>query len=137
VDFKNTIVIMTSNAPKEELPRLFRPEFLNRVDEIIVFHRLTEEHLKKIVDIQLESLKVRLGERHITLTLTDAARERLIRIGYDPAFGARPLKRAIQKEIETPLARKLVAGEIHDGQKVLVDEKNREMKFEVETLAHA
>jgi ATP-dependent Clp protease ATP-binding subunit ClpB len=137
VDFKNTIVIMTSNAPKDELPRLFRPEFLNRVDEIIVFHRLTEEDLKKIVDIQLESLKNRLAERHITMTLTDAARERLIRIGYDPAFGARPLKRAIQKEIETPLARKLVAGEIHDGQKVVVDEKNREMTFEVETLVRA
>jgi ATP-dependent Clp protease ATP-binding subunit ClpB len=137
VDFKNTIVIMTSNAPKDELPRLFRPEFLNRVDEIIVFHRLTEEDLKKIVDIQLESLKARLAERHIAITLTDAARERLIRIGYDPAFGARPLKRAIQKEIETPLARKLVAGEIHDGQKVVVDEKNREMKFEVETLVKA
>jgi ATP-dependent Clp protease ATP-binding subunit ClpB len=137
VDFKNTIVIMTSNAPKDELPRLFRPEFLNRVDEIIVFHRLTEEDLKKIVDIQLESLKARLAERHIAITLTDAARERLIRIGYDPAFGARPLKRAIQKEIETPLARKLVAGEIHDGQKVVVDEKNREMKFEVETLTRA
>ncbi|HEY6346717.1 MAG TPA: ATP-dependent chaperone ClpB [Bryobacteraceae bacterium] len=141
VDFKNTIVIMTSNAPKDELPRLFRPEFLNRVDEIIVFHRLTEEDLKKIVDIQLESLKSRLAERHIAITLTDAARERLIRIGYDPAFGARPLKRAIQKEIETPLARKLVAGEIHDGQKVVVDEKNaeknREMTFEVETLVKA
>jgi ATP-dependent Clp protease ATP-binding subunit ClpB len=137
VDFKNTIVIMTSNAPKEELPRLFRPEFLNRVDEIIVFHRLTEEDLKTIVDIQLESLKARLAERHITITLTDAARDRLIRIGYDPAFGARPLKRAIQKELETPLARKLVAGEIHDGQKVVVDERNREMKFEVETLVEA
>jgi ATP-dependent Clp protease ATP-binding subunit ClpB len=98
---------------------------------------LTEEDLKKIVDIQLESLKARLAERHITIALTDAARDRLIRVGYDPAFGARPLKRAIQKEIETPLARKLVAGEIHDGQKVVVDEKNREMKFEVETLVKA
>jgi ATP-dependent Clp protease ATP-binding subunit ClpB len=134
VDFKNTIVIMTSNAPKDELPRLFRPEFLNRVDEIIVFHRLTEEHLKKIVDIQLESLKARLAERHIHLDLTDAAKEHLIHVGYDPTYGARPLKRAIQKEVETPLARRLVAGEIHDGQKVLVDERNRELKFEVETL---
>ncbi|HEY7336810.1 MAG TPA: ATP-dependent chaperone ClpB [Bryobacteraceae bacterium] len=134
VDFKNTIVIMTSNAPKDELPRLFRPEFLNRVDEIIVFHRLTEEHLKEIVGIQLESLKARLAERHIQLELTDAAKEHLIHVGYDPTYGARPLKRAIQKEVETPLARMLVAGEIHDGQKVLVDERNRELKFEVETL---
>jgi ATP-dependent Clp protease ATP-binding subunit ClpB len=127
---------MTSNAPKDELSRLFRPEFLNRVDEIIVFHRLTEEHLKKIVDIQLATLKTRLAERHISIDLTEAARERLIQVGYDPAFGARPLKRAIQKEIETPLARKLVSGEVHDGQTVRIDEKNREMTFEVETLAH-
>ncbi len=109
VDFKNTIVIMTSNAPKDELPRLFRPEFLNRVDEIITFHRLTEEQLKKIVEIQLAGLRARLAERHIELALTDAARKHLVKVGYDPAYGARPLKRAIQKEVETPLARKLVA----------------------------
>ena len=112
---------MTSNAPKDELPRLFRPEFLNRVDEIIDFHRLTDDQLKRIVDIQLASLKARLAERHIQLELTDAARERLVKVGYDPAYGARPLKRAIQKEVETPLARKLVGGEIHDGEKVRVD----------------
>jgi ATP-dependent Clp protease ATP-binding subunit ClpB len=143
VDFKNTIVIMTSNAPKEELPRLFRPEFLNRVDETIIFHRLTEEQLMKIVDIQLAALRARLAERHIELTLSDAARVRLVRAGYDPAFGARPLKRALQKEVETPLARKLVAGEIRDGQRVHLDERNHEMVFEVaprrteESTAHA
>jgi ATP-dependent Clp protease ATP-binding subunit ClpB len=137
VDFKNTIVIMTSNAPKEDLPRLFRPEFLNRVDEIIDFHRLTREDLKKIVDIQLASLKARLAERRIELELTDAARERLIEVGYDPAFGARPLKRAIQKEIETPLARKLVSTEIRDGQKVRVDVRSGGMVFEVESPARA
>jgi ATP-dependent Clp protease ATP-binding subunit ClpB len=143
VDFKNVIIIMTSNAPKDELPRLFRPEFLNRVDEIITFHRLTEEQLKKIVDIQLTTLRGRLAERHIELTLSDAARERLVRVGYDPAYGARPLKRAIQKEVETPLARKLVAGEIRDGQTVYVDERNRELVFEIvprhaeESPAHA
>jgi ATP-dependent Clp protease ATP-binding subunit ClpB len=135
VDFKNTIVIMTSNAQREELPRLFRPEFLNRVDEVINFHRLTEEHLKRIVDIQLETLKARLAERHIGLELTDAARERLIHVGYDPAFGARPLKRAIQKEVETPLARKLVAGEIRDGQWVKMDAGDDAMQFEVESRA--
>ncbi len=137
VDFKNTIVVMTSNAPKDELPRLFRPEFLNRVDEIITFHRLTESQLKKIVDIQLLGLRARLAERHIELELTEAARERLVKVGYDPAFGARPLKRAIQKEIETPLARKIVAGDVRDGQKVIADERNHEMTMEVESVAHA
>jgi ATP-dependent Clp protease ATP-binding subunit ClpB len=133
VDFKNTIVIMTSNAQQEDLPRLFRPEFLNRVDEIINFHRLTKEDLKKIVDIQLEGLRVRLAERHIDLTLSDSAREHLIQVGYDPAYGARPLKRAIQKEVETPLARMLVAGEVRDGKKVQLDFRGGELKFEVES----
>jgi len=133
VDFKNTIVIMTSNAQQEDLSKIFRPEFLNRVDEIINFHRLTQEDLKKIVDIQLETLRVRLEERHIDLTLTDGAREHLIQVGYDPAYGARPLKRAIQKEVETPLARMLVSGEVRDGKKVLVDVRSGELKFEVES----
>jgi ATP-dependent Clp protease ATP-binding subunit ClpA len=133
VDFKNTIIIMTSNAQKDELQHLFRPEFLNRIDEMITFHRLAEEHLKQIVDIQLEVLRARLAERHIQLVLTDAAKERLIRVGYDPAFGARPLKRAIQKEVETPLARKIVAGEIRDGQAVKLDARGSEMIFELES----
>jgi len=137
VDFKNTIVIMTSNAQREELPRLFRPEFLNRVDEIITFHRLTEEQLKKIVEIQLSGLRARLAERHIEITLTDAAREYLVKTGYDPAYGARPLKRAIQKELETALARKLVTGEIRDGQKVRITEKKNELVFEVESQVRA
>jgi ATP-dependent Clp protease ATP-binding subunit ClpB len=144
VDFKNTIVIMTSNigshrileyrgsfegmnyermkeAVLEETQRHFRPEFLNRVDEIIVFHSLTEEHLKQIVDIQLIRLGHRLAERRITLTLTDAAKTHLVRTGYDPNYGARPLKRAIQKEIETALGRLLLQGQIRDGQAVTVD----------------
>jgi ATP-dependent Clp protease ATP-binding subunit ClpB len=137
VDFKNTIVIMTSNAPQDELPRLFRPEFLNRVDEIITFHRLTEGQLKQIVEIQLGNLRQRLAERHIEMTLSDSAREHLVKSGYDPAYGARPLKRAIQKEVETPLARKLIGGEIHDGQKVFVTERNKELVFEVESSARA
>jgi ATP-dependent Clp protease ATP-binding subunit ClpB len=135
VDFKNTMVIMTSNAAKEELPRLFRPEFLNRVDEIIDFHSLSEEDLKKIVDIQLEALKARLAERRIELALTEAAREHIIRVGYDPAYGARPLKRAIQKELETKLARKLVGGEIRDGQRVVADVRDGEIVLEVESVA--
>jgi ATP-dependent Clp protease ATP-binding subunit ClpB len=144
VDFKNAIVIMTSNvgsqrilehrgsaegagyermqeAVLEEMRRHFRPEFLNRVDEIIVFHTLTEDQLKQIVEIQLGRLRMRLGDRHITLQLTDAARSNLVRTGYDPHYGARPLKRAIQKKIETPLGRLLLEGAVKDGQRVVVD----------------
>ncbi len=144
VDFKNTIIIMTSNlgsqrileyrggyeggeydmmklSVMEELRRFFRPEFLNRVDETIVFHALSEEHLKSIVDIQLEGVRGRLADRKIEIELTDAARAQLVSIGYDPTYGARPLKRAIQKEVETPLARKLLSGEIRDGMRVRID----------------
>ncbi|HUJ23246.1 MAG TPA: ATP-dependent chaperone ClpB [Bryobacteraceae bacterium] len=144
VDFKNTIVIMTSNigsrrileyrgafagrdyermkeAVLEEMRHAFRPEFHNRVDEIIVFHALSEEHLKKIVEIQLERLRARLAERRLKIELTDGARTHLVRSGYDPVYGARPLKRAIQKQIETPLGRLLLKGEVRDGQTVHVD----------------
>ncbi|MCZ2146981.1 MAG: ATP-dependent chaperone ClpB [Bryobacterales bacterium] len=144
VDFKNTIVIMTSNAGShrileyrgefggagydrmkeavlDELRRQFRPEFLNRVDEITVFHSLNEEHLLKIVEIQLEALRKRLGDRHIEIELTGEARRHLVRAGYDTAYGARPLKRAIQREVETPLARLLLQGEIRDRQMVVID----------------
>jgi ATP-dependent Clp protease ATP-binding subunit ClpB len=144
VDFKNTIVIMTSNvgsarildyqgaysgagfermkeAVLEEMRSHFRPEFLNRVDEIIVFHALSEEDLKKIVEIQLGRLRARLADRRITLELTDAARANLVHTGYDPHYGARPLKRAIQKKVETPLGRLLIQGAIKDGQVVKVD----------------
>jgi ATP-dependent Clp protease ATP-binding subunit ClpB len=144
VNFKNTIVIMTSNigsqrilgykgsfigevydrmkeAVLDEMRRHFRPEFLNRVDEIIVFHALSEAHLKQVVDIQLGRLRQRLGERHIRLELTDAARAHLVRAGYDPAYGARPLKRTIQREVETVLGRLLLQGEVRDGQVVRVD----------------
>ncbi len=154
VNFKNTIVIMTSNvgshrilqyrgafegepyermkkAVLEEMQTSFRPEFLNRVDEIIVFHSLSEEHLKRIVDIQLGRLRARLADRHITIELDDAARTHLVRSGYDPTYGARPLKRAIQKEIETPLARLVLAGKLRDGQTVDVgfDASRGELAF--------
>jgi ATP-dependent Clp protease ATP-binding subunit ClpB len=142
VDFKNTIVIMTSNVgshlPKdavmEELRRVFRPEFLNRIDDIIVFHSLTKEHLKQIVEIQLGNLRKRLDERHITLDLSEAARDHLVRAGYDPAYGARPLKRAIQREIENPLARKLIGGDVRDGQHVHVDDVSGSLLFTTEPL---
>ena len=132
VDFKNTLVIMTSNigsqhrertreAMLEDLRRHFRPEFLNRVDEIIFFHSLSEAQLKQIVEIQLDRLRARLAERHLRIELTDAARTFLVRTGYDPNYGARPLKRAIQKEIETPLARLILKGDLRDGQTVEAD----------------
>jgi ATP-dependent Clp protease ATP-binding subunit ClpB len=143
VDFRNTIVIMTSNIGShrildykgalggaeealmratvlEELRAHFRPEFLNRVDEIIVFHALSEEQLMEIVDIQLARLRSRLAERRITLVLDDAAKRHLVKAGYDPTYGARPLKRTIQKEVETPLGRKILSGEINDGDTVHV-----------------
>ena len=152
VDFRNTIVVMTSNvgsqrilqyqgsyigevydrmkkAVLEELRRQFRPEFLNRIDEIIVFHALSSEHLKQIVEIQLGRLRQRLAERHIQLELTDAAREHLATIGYDAAYGARPLKRTIQKEVETVLGRMLLQGSIRDGQTVKVDYDDKGLTF--------
>ena len=160
VDFKNTIVIMTSNvgsaqileyrggfsgadfeAMKEavlaEMRRTFRPEFLNRLDEIIVFHALSEENLKRIVEIQLNRVRARLADRHITLRLTDAARSNLVRTGYDPHYGARPLKRAIQKKIETPMARLLLQGSIKDGQRVQADTQTEtgDLTFTVEEQA--
>jgi ATP-dependent Clp protease ATP-binding subunit ClpB len=116
------------------LRQQFRPEFLNRVDEIVVFHSLSREQLKQIVEIQLERLRARLAERHITLELTDQAREYLAAAGYDPQYGARPLKRAIQKELETPLGKLLLKGEVSDGQKVIVDREGARgaLKFVVE-----
>ncbi|MFT3880429.1 MAG: AAA family ATPase [Gemmatales bacterium] len=144
VDFKNTILIMTSNigsrrileysgkssgaafeqmeaAVMDELRQHFRPEFLNRIDETVVFHALSEKDLTKIIDIQLQRLVKRLDERHIKLELSDSARKHLLATGYDPAYGARPLKRAIQKELETPLSRALLGGKIRDGQTVVAE----------------
>jgi ATP-dependent Clp protease ATP-binding subunit ClpB len=144
VDFKNTIVIMTSNigsqrilqfkgsyigevydrmkeAVLNELRDHFRPEFLNRVDETIVFHSLSEDQLKQIVVIQMKRLLERLADRHITLELTERAKSHLVETGYDPSYGARPLRRAIQREIENPLGRLLLEGKVRDGQHVVVD----------------
>jgi ATP-dependent Clp protease ATP-binding subunit ClpB len=159
VDFRNTIAIMTSNVGShrvldyrgdfagagyermketvlEELRRQFRPEFLNRIDDIIVFHSLSEDDLKKIVEIQLSGLRKRLAERHIELELSDAARAHLVRTGYDPNYGARPLKRAIQREIETSLARRILAGEVRDGQHLFVDVDNSgNLRFETQAAA--
>jgi ATP-dependent Clp protease ATP-binding subunit ClpB len=137
VNFKNTVIIMTSNIGSqlilemrgadeatyermraqvmEALRRQFRPEFLSRVDEVVVFRALTENELGRIVDIQLAGLHARLAERHITLEVTPDAAAHLARVGYDPVFGARPLKRVIQREVETPVARLIVGGKLRDG----------------------
>lgn len=102
----------------------FRPEFINRIDEIVVFHPITREQMKDIVDIQVNRLRQRLAERHITLQLTDAARDLLAEMGYDPQFGARPLRRVIQRELENRIARSLLEGTIRDGDTVEVDAKD-------------
>ena len=122
------------DAVLDELRHHFRPEFLNRVDEVIVFHALSMEHLKKIIDIQLGRLRARLADRHITLELADTAREHLVKVGHDPAYAPRPLKRTLQKEVETPLARLLLQGTIRDGQTVHVgyDNKKGELTFRAE-----
>ncbi len=140
IDFKNTVVIMTSNLGSAFLAELdgtidegvrrqvmdalrahFRPEFINRVDEIIIFHPLDREQMKHIVDIQVKNLLKRLEDRKIFVTLSDAAKEWLVREGYDPAYGARPLKRAIQRHILDPLAIRVLEGEFREGDSVLVD----------------
>jgi ATP-dependent Clp protease ATP-binding subunit ClpB len=160
VDFKNTVVIMTSNVGSQlimayrggddpdayeamrrevmdALRREFRPEFLNRVDETVVFHSLRREHLKEIVDIQLGRLQGRLAERHITLQLTEQAKEYFAETGYDPTYGARPLRRLLQKEIETNLGRRILAGEVGENSRVLVDRDGTELTFKVFPLAEA
>jgi len=152
VDFKNTVVIMTSNLGSQyladsaigagrEIPEgvrrevmdalraHFRPEFLNRVDEIIFFHALSQEHLKKIVEIQIAGLMKRLEERKIHVQLTDAAKELLVREGYDPAYGARPLKRTIQRRVLDPLALRVLEGEFGEGDTVVVDASGTELTF--------
>jgi len=142
VDFKNTVIIMTSNIASQQIQKLteeqgadweieahvkdvlkktFKPEFLNRIDEVIVFHMLSREHLKKIVDIQLGYLCDRLQDRKIRLEFTDQARDLIMEEGYDPIFGARPLKRTIQQEIENPLAMELLSGKFTDGDTIRVD----------------
>jgi ATP-dependent Clp protease ATP-binding subunit ClpB len=146
VDFKNTVIIMTSNigsqfimdeSSSEGRTRLvmdalrqhFRPEFLNRIDEIIIFDRLSDDDLKHIVEIQLKRLVRRLENQKITLELSDAAKAFIARDGYDPVYGARPLKRAIQKDILDPLSMAILEGKFHEGQKIRVDVENEMLKF--------
>jgi ATP-dependent Clp protease ATP-binding subunit ClpB len=144
VDFKNTVIIMTSNVGlglsetniRESLRQHFKPEFLNRIDDIIVFKSLGKEEITKIIDIQLESLRNYLADRKITLELSSAARDALFKEGYDPSFGARPLKRAIQKLLADPLALKILDGEIQAGDHVAAD-LNRDGEFTFRTVPAA
>jgi ATP-dependent Clp protease ATP-binding subunit ClpB len=149
VDFRNTLIVMTSNLGSEylvnqpegqdidavreqvmaEVRHAFRPEFLNRVDEIILFHRLKRENMGSIVDIQMKRLAKLLEERKITIALDAKARDWLAEKGYDPAYGARPLKRAIQKAVQDPLAEMILAGTIKDGEKVAVSAGKQGLTF--------
>jgi ATP-dependent Clp protease ATP-binding subunit ClpB len=131
VDFRNTVIIMTSNIRSAEaLSEYFRPEFLNRVDEVVVFEPLTREQLGEIVGLQLARLRARLAERGIEIELTEEAKEVLAEAGWDPTFGARPLKRALQRLVENPLAMRLLAGDFADGDHIRVDARNGELVFE-------
>src|SRR5688572_15443683 len=150
VDFKNTVLIMTSNlgsreiqaaegdekqvreAVTQELQLHFKPEFLNRIDDIVIFHQLSREQIKQIIEVQLERLRAMLREREVTLVLEDSAKQLLAREGYDPNYGARPLKRAIQTLIQNPLAVKLLRSEITPGQTIRVTADGDEMKFHTE-----
>lgn len=124
VSFKNTVIIMTSNAPRETLKDLFRPEFLNRLDEILEFSSLTREQIREIVKLQLKDFSRRLAEQEITLDVDEKALEVLAKDGYDPAYGARPVKRAIQRDLETPIARAIVAGKYPIGSTIRVTAKD-------------
>jgi len=153
VDFKNTVLIMTSNLGSREIQAVsddekqvheavmqvlrdhFKPEFLNRIDDIVIFHRLSREQISQIIEVQLERLRAMLRERNISLVLDNSARELLAHKGYDPNFGARPLKRAIQTLIQNPLALKLLRGEISPGQTVTVSAGDGEMKFTTQAAA--
>ena len=151
VDFSNTLIILTSNLGSQHLAGLedgqdvkevepqvmdivrshFRPEFLNRLDEIILFHRLAAEHMAPIVDIQVQRVQKLLKDRKIVIDLSDKAKAWLGRVGYDPVYGARPLKRAIQRYLQDPLADLLLRGDIPDGSTVKVEEGDGELKFDV------
>jgi ATP-dependent Clp protease ATP-binding subunit ClpB len=150
VDFKNTVIIMTSNIGSqyildiagddslydemrgrvmEAMRNNFRPEFLNRIDEMIIFHGLNKQELRKIVQLQVLRLGRRLSDRKMSLKLSDSALDFLADVGYDPVYGARPLKRAIQRELETQIAKAILRGEFTDGDTIFVDVENERLAF--------
>lgn len=150
VDFKNTVIVMTSNLGSQDVRELgehasneeirsvvmsaigqhFRPEFINRIDEVVVFHSLKKAQMRGIADIQLDRLRKRLNEREIGLRVEDTALDQLIEIGYDPVFGARPMKRAIQQEVENPLAQKILSGEFSAGDTIILNKDGDHFEFE-------
>ena len=154
VDFKNTVIILTSNlgtavaaeieersiakANKVELIRMavldevksrFRPEFINRLDEMVIFHRLEREHMHAIVDIQLRGLASRLAQRNLTIDVDDQAKDLLVETGWDPQYGARPLRRAVQRLVENPLAQRLLAGDFSTGDAIAVAANGEALTF--------
>ena len=153
VDFKNTVLIMTSNLGSREIQEAefdevqaresvtqvlrghFKPEFLNRIDDIVIYKQLTREQLGSIIEIQLERLKMNLADRGVDITLDESAKELLVKEGYDPTFGARPLKRAIQTLVQNPLASKILGGDIRSGEKVVVSADGDGLVFKAETAA--
>jgi ATP-dependent Clp protease ATP-binding subunit ClpB len=155
VDFRNTIIIMTSNVGSQQIQEFsgdnreqmeervlqslratFKPEFLNRIDEVITFHSLSAEQLRSIVDIQFTYLQKRLADRRMEIEITDAARDLLARRGFDPVYGARPLKRTIQHLVENPLSLKILEGGISEGDRIVADATGDEITFQVEKQAH-
>jgi len=155
VDFKNTVLIMTSNlgsreiqaaegdenqvrdAVLQELQSHFKPEFLNRIDDVVIFHQLSREQIGKIIDVQLERLRHMLAERSIVLELDKSAKDLLMREGYDPSYGARPLKRAIQTYIQNPLAVKLLQGEVQPGQVIKLSANGDNIEFKQDSVVAA
>ena len=151
VDFRNTVIVMTSNLGSQVIQEMageenydamksaimdvvgshFRPEFVNRIDDLVVFHPLGREHIRKIVDIQLSYLQARLAERDIRIQLSDAARDKLADTGFDPVYGARPLKRAIQQQIENPLAQEILQGSFKSGDVITVGVTNDRLDFQI------
>jgi ATP-dependent Clp protease ATP-binding subunit ClpB len=149
VDFKNTVIVMTSNLGSQQIQQMageeyelikvavmgevkanFRPEFVNRIDEIVVFHALDEKQIANIARIQLKSLEARLAKLEIRLEVSEAALDELAKEGFDPVYGARPLKRAIQQELENPLAKEILAGQFVAGDVVRADWKDSKMQFD-------
>jgi len=157
VDFRNTVIVMTSNLGSQRIQELageenyeqmkaavmevvaqqFRPEFINRIDDVVVFHPLDAVHLRKIVDIQLGYLRARLAERDMTLRLDAAASDRLATAGFDPVYGARPLKRAIQQQLENPLAQRILGGEFGPGDVIDVSAGKDGLEFSKGAAAEA
>jgi ATP-dependent Clp protease ATP-binding subunit ClpB len=151
VDFRNTIIIMTSNVGSQQIQEFsetsreqmeervlqslratFKPEFINRIDEVIIFHNLSAKQLREIVDIQFKHLQKRLADRRMGIELTDAARDFLARRGFDPVYGARPLKRTIQHLVENPLSLKILEGQAAEGDLIVADAKGDEIVFKIE-----